>query len=298
MRKPPEIVLPEGTWYVLAGRIPDLIATALHPAPPKNAPKRIILALIYTRPVGTSMEFVSSEDQAVLDKIFATLPPLKLPISEEDWPPYAQAFAKGRRALKLRWDLDCLISNPSENAEMLRQIAKKEHTRRLRTYISKGTLEQLSPGTQIPTSSYFAGGIVKIDAFTDYVKQSGINVTFEKPVENELSTQAGTESQGEHSKPVSAREIRNAFKIPKVKDSDKWWRDRMAKASTYGLLDSRAAKGKGRIQSQWYPELIAGWLAQMKHLDDKQVANILRKRFPQCVDTADRLDPAGITPPR
>jgi hypothetical protein len=175
-----EIVLPAGAEHVASADISDLISTALHPEPPANAPK-IITKLHRCAKWGASEQTTKSDgwplahnDWYKLREIFAELPPLKLPITEQAWRPYALAFKQ--RARDLDWTLGFTVHTASLEASVKRAIAKSEHSKLLHDSISNGTLEQLNPVTRIATTFHLTGGIVRVEALAAYVKQFGIDV--------------------------------------------------------------------------------------------------------------------------
>ena len=175
-----EIVLPTGTEYVATADIPGMISTALHPEPPANAP-RIITKLHRSAKWGASEQTAKSDgwpldynDWHKLREMFADLPQLKLPITEQAWRPYALAF--NERARDLDWNLGLTIHTASLEAALTRANAKSEHTKLLHDSISNGTLEQLNPMTRIPTTFYLADGMVRVEALAAYVNQFGIGV--------------------------------------------------------------------------------------------------------------------------
>jgi hypothetical protein len=98
--------------------------------------------------------------------------------------------------------------------------------------------------------------------------------------------------------PVSAALIRQNFTVIRDEDAnDKWWKDKMAEAERYGLLECRVGEGKkGRNGgSLWRPDMIAGWLVD-RHTNGKEglPADATRKalkRFPGCEDIAEQMFP-------
>ena len=96
--------------------------------------------------------------------------------------------------------------------------------------------------------------------------------------------------------PVSAGLIRKNFPVIRDQDTnEKWWKEKMAEAERYGLLDCRVGEGKkGRGGgSLWRPDMIAGWLVD-RHAKGKEglSADSVRcglKKFPGCEDIADRM---------
>lgn len=99
--------------------------------------------------------------------------------------------------------------------------------------------------------------------------------------------------------PVSAWQIRHHFSV--IKDADaneKWWKEKMADAERYGLLDCRVGEGKkGRGGgSLWRPDLVAAWLmdrlAKGREGLSPGAARAALKKFPGCEDVADVLFPS------
>lgn len=105
------------------------------------------------------------------------------------------------------------------------------------------------------------------------------------------------EPAGSPCQPVSAWQIRHHFPVVRDADAnDKWWKEKMADAERYGLLDCRVGEGKkGPGGSLWRPDLIAGWLVdrQAKDRDGLSIvaARAALKKFPGCEEIADELFP-------
>jgi hypothetical protein len=98
--------------------------------------------------------------------------------------------------------------------------------------------------------------------------------------------------------PVEAWQIRQRFRVVRNEDqNDEWWKEKMANAERYGLLDCRAGEGKkGRGSgSLWKPAMIAGWLVDRQEKGKEGMAaaeagNALRQ-FPGCEDLAETMFP-------
>jgi hypothetical protein len=98
--------------------------------------------------------------------------------------------------------------------------------------------------------------------------------------------------------PVIAAMIRQNFPVIRDADAnDKWWKDKMADAERYGLLECRVGEGKkGRSGgSLWQPAMIAGWLMD-RHTTGKEglpsdAARKGLKQFPGCEDIAEQMFP-------
>lgn len=98
--------------------------------------------------------------------------------------------------------------------------------------------------------------------------------------------------------PVSAWQVWHHFPVfPNADDNEKWWKEKMADAKRYGLLECRVGegkKGKGG-GSLWRPDMIAGWLVD-RHSRGKESlpADAVRrglKQFPCCEAIADEMFP-------
>jgi len=98
--------------------------------------------------------------------------------------------------------------------------------------------------------------------------------------------------------PASAWQVWHSFPVfPNADDNEKWWKEKMADAKRYGLLDCRVGEGKkGRGGgSLWRPAMIAGWLVD-RHSRGKDGlrADAVRrglKQFPGCEAIADEMFP-------
>lgn len=98
--------------------------------------------------------------------------------------------------------------------------------------------------------------------------------------------------------PASAWQVWHSFPVfPNADDNEKWWKEKMADAKRYGLLECRVGegkKGKGG-GSLWRPDMIAGWLVD-RHSRGKESlpADAVRrglKQFPGCEAIADEMFP-------
>lgn len=98
---------------------------------------------------------------------------------------------------------------------------------------------------------------------------------------------------GHTTTPVSRADIVFYFKVkPDEAANQKWWDERMRDAKRYGLEQARASRGRGKkSQPMFYPDLIAAWLVDKKHMDGPAAAAVLRKHFSECEHAADLLDP-------
>ena len=93
--------------------------------------------------------------------------------------------------------------------------------------------------------------------------------------------------------PVFALKIMQHFVVNANADSNNaWWRARMRDAKRYKLESCRGSAGQPgkKDSSMWFPERIAGWLVDKRHMSAERVSAVLRKHFPECADYADMLD--------
>lgn len=106
------------------------------------------------------------------------------------------------------------------------------------------------------------------------------------------------ESAAGSCQPVSASLIRQHFPVIRDADAnDRWWKEKMADAERYGLLECRVGEGKkGRGGgSLWRPDMIAGWLVD-RHANGKEglptdAARKGLRQFPDCEDIAEQMFP-------
>jgi len=130
---------------------------------------------------------------------------------------------------------------------------------------------------------------VKPMPFCEWAAKMGYDTP--PPLAEALGIQAASPASEKRGKPVPSAEIIHCFRVkPDDRKNGTWWNDRMRAAKKYGLVTARAAPGRSRTPSHWYPAEVATWLADKKHFPVKKAADILRKHFPECGDTADLLD--------
>lgn len=179
MSQSPEIVLPAGTEFVDSAKIPALIAEALHPGA-TVAPRTVVLLTktLRSSSQGSTAECggwsIDDEDRALLNRIWERLPKLVLPIAEDAWRPYAEAFKEGGKHLD--WELGCRFHTPYVHELALRQATEDDHRAILRAAIARGELQQLSPASNLPSTRYLGNGKVSVEALTRYVAQFRIGV--------------------------------------------------------------------------------------------------------------------------
>jgi hypothetical protein len=150
--------------------------------------------------------------------------------------------------------------------------------------------ERVSDDVRIIERAVADNNMKPIEEWVSWAQQQG----WEIPAYLRAPADAGGDADRiKGAKPVASSKIKAAFAIPRENNNDSWWDTRMRDAKDYGLIDSRAAPGRGSRPSLWYPDRIAGWLLDKKHFQSKQIAGILRRSFPDCADYADVIDPPG-----
>lgn len=127
---PISVRLPPETEYVQIGEIPSLLAEARYPELPPDTPRRVTEVKKY--PIdddlrrewcGNMIPFgvtLTDADWTLLYSIWADLPPLRLPIPENDWQPYQDAFDAANVE---GWRLDVLVVN-----EVMDRLIKRHIT--------------------------------------------------------------------------------------------------------------------------------------------------------------------------
>jgi len=112
----------------------------------------------------------------MLDSLWAHLPRLELPITEDAWQPYVEAIQQNGN--RLDFELMAVIDSAPLNASISRLATEREHRQALISSIRRGQLRTLSPRTRLQTDEYQADSIVTTEALTQYVAQFHIAVRF------------------------------------------------------------------------------------------------------------------------
>lgn len=115
---PIPVRLKPDTEYIRIGDVPNLLAEARYPELPPDTPRRVTEIKKYPidddlrrERCGNIIPFgvtLTDADWTLLYSIWADLPPLRLPIPENDWQPYQDAF---NAAHVEGWRLDVLVVN-------------------------------------------------------------------------------------------------------------------------------------------------------------------------------------------
>ena len=182
---PDEIVLAAGTRFVETAEIPSLIVQALHPEV-RDETRQVALLTKTAKPgaVGETADWdgrpINDADHKILQDIWWNLPPLRLPISEEDWRPYVDAFAAGGKDLD--WELTWYCSSPAERPDVKRYMDERQHGDRLHSEFRHGRLQVLDPDTRLPGAD-LVYSIVTVKELTRYVSAFDISVRVESDSE-------------------------------------------------------------------------------------------------------------------
>jgi hypothetical protein len=80
---------------------------------------------------------------------------------------------------------------------------------------------------------------------------------------------------------VTSAEIVSAFRVKSDRAANKnWWGVRLRNPHRYGLAHARAATGRARLPSRWFPVQVAAWLIDRNHLRREAVDRAMRDAFP------------------
>jgi hypothetical protein len=75
--------------------------------------------------------------------------------------------------------------------------------------------------------------------------------------------------------------IVRAFTVrPGASSNKSWWDARLRDPGKYHLETARACKGKAKIPSRWYPDVVGGWLIDKGHMTRGPVVAAVTKNFP------------------
>jgi hypothetical protein len=94
---------------------------------------------------------------------------------------------------------------------------------------------------------------------------------------------------------ASSHEIADAFSVKASKQENKqWWDRRLRDPKKYGgagLLHARAERGTPKAPSRWYPDVVAAWLIEAKHMAGQDVGVAVRRAFPNSTQTSSSVLP-------
>jgi len=98
---------------------------------------------------------------------------------------------------------------------------------------------------------------------------------FERTLRLEPSARAGKGGPS-----VASGEIISAFLVEEnAKANYEWWNRRLRHPGRFSLIGARAAQGRAKIPSRWYPHVVAAWLIDRQHLSREVVVRVMEKRF-------------------
>jgi len=94
--------------------------------------------------------------------------------------------------------------------------------------------------------------------------------------------QKGEERASETLRPsVPSPQIIGAFKrFPDPIKNRSWWKLRLSNPGKYALTGCRAARGKAKRPSRWYPEVVAAWLIERRFISRESVLSAMQRSFP------------------
>lgn len=185
-----EIVLPAGTDYVPTADIPELIAHALNP----DQPQTVSYFIKFGRPGATgeaakwSGRPLDDEDQKVLDRVWADLPPLPEHATADEVRPYLDAFRANSAGLD--WELDVCWNGPIGTA-ILRLDAEQRHRAAVTAAIRCGQLKAVSPHTRLPAPEFQPSSVVSLEELRRYVGQYQIQVRVEAESQDAADVEEG-----------------------------------------------------------------------------------------------------------
>jgi hypothetical protein len=86
-----------------------------------------------------------------------------------------------------------------------------------------------------------------------------------------------------------SNDIIAAFAVkPEPEANANWWRARLSDPRKYGgpsFVGARASKGDPRNPSRWYPDVVAGWLIEARHLSLDAAIQSMKRSFPEVDST-------------
>lgn len=204
---PVEIILPFATERVKVRDIPALFATAIHPEVPRNAVRQIIEVKKIPKSEANRKLWcglsapafavsLTKEDHAAL---WASLPPLCLPIDEEAWKPYAASFDTANIS---DWQLLATEHDPLLTRGMLWHITVDEYEEEVRNAARKGELIPRSNLTLLPLpqadGEQLLNAFVTVENLKAYAARHEFVVSVEDGTAPAAKVKADTSPSGDH----------------------------------------------------------------------------------------------------
>lgn len=185
-----QIVLPTGTSRITIRNIPTLFADAIHPAVPDGTPRQVTELKKFPLTKSNtenwcglgSMPFPVSftdDDEAWLrDGAWAKLPPVQLPMCEQDWEPYRAAFEANPPN---GWRLEVTWRRPEIYQMVMHHETEKQYLENVKNAAMRGELHPRHAATLAPmpdaTGELLLNCFVTLENFTSYANSLSVGVT-------------------------------------------------------------------------------------------------------------------------
>lgn len=183
---PIEIILPAGTERVTVREIPELFATAIFPEVPRGTPRQVVDVKKMPLTEHNKLHWcgrgvqpfpvrLTAEDIA---ELWPSLPKLRLPIDEDKWQPYADAFA---RSNIIDWDLRVITEDPELVRIIVSEVTKEKRWQGIKDAVRNGELIPRSPITHMPEPDAIGEALkdcfVFVENLREYAARDGIIVS-------------------------------------------------------------------------------------------------------------------------
>lgn len=174
-----EIVLPYGTTTVTVGKIPALLAEALHPSAPEGVPRVLESLLKQDKSNPDSMALrLTDDDWNVLHGIWAGLPSYREGMHEWELQKYLEALESTEQ--EFGWRLVPVWRDDDLNNAIARIAAEAEHGKMLEKAVREGELLVRSPLTlaqeSFPYGEQLKRAVVVIEDLEQYAARFKVGV--------------------------------------------------------------------------------------------------------------------------
>lgn len=260
------ITLPIGTNLVAVQEIPKLIADKLYPEISKDTPREVRELRLKRVCVDDSLASLTEVDREELKSIWAKLPELKLPITEQDWKPYQEAYDRNPPK---GWKLELEKASPYWENVGMRNVVIEHWEKSIEKGVKDGKLTPIHPRTFAPQpeakSILLKICVVTVQGLAGFLKEHNINLEFSTPCA--IDGEFPTPNTSNAAKVDAVNGIRKGAVINAFEDihfSRDQWSRALANLNSHPWLNDCWVSPPGvkgsRVSRTWNPVLIASAL--------------------------------------
>ena len=294
---PIPVRLPPDTEYFRICDVPNLLAGARYPELPPDTPRRVTEIKKY--PIdddlrrewcGNIIPFgvtLTDADWALLNSIWADLPPLHPPIPENEWQPYQDAFDAANIE---GWRLDLKHKNDLMDSLMQRRTTAKALLKVLQDAAERRDFSPLCGVSYTPidcsSGERFLGSWIKTRDLAAFAEANGFAVEIADCGGRDCdgAQAAVREREATRVSGIGKREVL-AFDWPLHGTFNQKSLDNALSDVPLWFLPARVSKGAaGKRSALWNPAMIAVCLCEQGHVRKTAMTPFLRRNFPDWLE--------------